>query len=39
MKRYRWNRKVFLNNLLELAVMSALTGLFVWLTCEWIMKA
>lgn len=38
-KRYRWNKAKFANNMLELAIMAAVAGLFVWLTCTWILTA
>ncbi len=39
MKRYRWNRSKFLQNLMEFLTMLALVGMFLWLTYEWIMNA
>lgn len=38
-KRYRWNKRKCAENLLELAMMLAMAGLFVWMTCTWIMIA
>lgn len=36
-KTYRWNKRVFFNNLLELATLMVLTAICVWVTYEWIM--
>lgn len=38
-KKYRWNKAKFANTMLELATMVAVAGLFVWLTCTWILTA
>ena len=38
-KNYRRNKAKFANTMLELATMAAVAGLFVWLTCTWILTA
>lgn len=38
-KHYRWNKKKFAENLMELATMMATAALIVWLTATWILAA